>query len=314
MTTEGPYVGIDVSKTQLDIGVRSEPQCWSVANDEEGIGQLVMRLQALEPALVVLEATGGLELAAVAALATVGLPVVVVNPRQVRDFAKATGKLAKTDTIDAQVLAHFAQAVRPKPRPLPDAHTQALVALLTRRSQLITMLTAERNRLRRAPRSIRSSIHTIIAALQQQLHQMDEDLADALRQSPVWRERDNLLRSVPGVGRVVSMTLLAELPELGSLNRKKIAALVGVAPLNRDSGAFRGRRMVWGGRAKVRAALYMATLVATQHNTIIQMFYHRLCRAGKAKKVALTACMRKLLTILNAMLQRQTPWQPQISS
>jgi len=314
MTTEGPYVGIDVSKTQLDIGVRSEPQCWSVTNDEEGIGQLVMRLQALEPALVVLEATGGLELAAVAALATVGLPVVVVNPRQVRDFAKATGKLAKTDTIDAQVLAHFAQAVRPKPRPLPDAHTQALVALLTRRSQLITMLTAERNRLRRAPRSIRSSIHTIIAALQQQLHQMDEDLADALRQSPVWRERDNLLRSVPGVGRVVSMTLLAELPELGSLNRKKIAALVGVAPLNRDSGAFRGRRMVWGGRAKVRAALYMATLVATQHNTIIQMFYHRLCRAGKAKKVALTACMRKLLTILNAMLQRQTPWQPQISS
>ena len=313
MTTEGPYVGIDVSKTQLDIGVRSEPQCWSVTNDEEGIGQLVMRLQALEPALVVLEATGGLELAAVAALATVGLPVVVVNPRQVRDFAKATGKLAKTDTIDAQVLAHFAQAVRPKPRPLPDAHTQALVALLTRRSQLITMLTAERNRLRRAPRSIRSSIHTIIAALQQQLHQMDEDLADALRQSPVWRERDNLLRSVPGVGRVVSMTLLAELPELGSLNRKKIAALVGVAPLNRDSGAFRGRRMVWGGRAKVRAALYMATLVATQHNTIIQMFYHRLCRAGKAKKVALTACMRKLLTILNAMLQRQTPWQPQIS-
>ena len=239
--------------------------------------------------------------------------MVVVNPRQVRDFAKATGKLAKTDSIDAQVLAHFGQAVRPTPRSLPDAQTQALEALLVRRRQVIAMLTAEENRLSRASTTVRQGIRAHITYLQGELRNLDNALGDSLRTSPLWRERDNLLKSVPGVGSVLSLTILAAMPELGTLGRRQAASLVGVAPLNRDSGALRGKRRVWGGRAQVRAALYMATLVATRFNPVNRAFYQRLCATGKPKKVALTACMRKLLTILNAMLKHRTPWgYPQI--
>lgn len=309
MVSEGHYAGIDVAKAQLDIAVRPTAQGWSVPNEEEGIGQLVSRLQELSPTLVVLEATGGWELSVVAALAAAGLPVAVVNPRQVRDFAKATGKLAKTARIDAQVLAHFAEAVHPTLRPLPNAQAQELAALLARRRQVIEMLTAEKNRWGMARPSVRPGIQEHIAWLESTLADLDEHLGRTLRESPVWREKEDLLRSVPGVGPVLSLTLLAELPELGALGRRQIAALVGVAPLNRDSGTLRGKRTVWGGRAPVRAALYMATLVATRFNPVIRAFYQRLCAAGKPKKVALTACMHKLLTILNAMLKHSTPWQ-----
>jgi len=236
----------------------------------------------------------------------------MVNPRQVRDFARATGKLAKTDQLDAQVLAHFAEAVRPTPYPLPDAQTQELTALLTRRHQVVEMLTAEKNRLRTTRESVRQRVQDHIRWLEQELADLDDDLERTLRESPLWREKDNLLRSVPGIGRVVSITLLADLPELGTLSCHQIAALVGVAPLNRDSGRFRGKRMVWGGRARVRAALYMAALAASRYNPIIKAFYHRLCEAGKARKVALTACMRKLLIILNSMVKHQQSWAPDI--
>ena len=309
MTHTAVFVGIDVSKEQLDIafrpgGIRSVP------NEEVGFAQLLACLKAVPPTLVVLEATGGIELPLTSALALAGLPVVVVNPRQVRDFAKATGQLAKTDAIDAQVLARFAEAIRPEPRPLPDEQTQALAALVTRRQQLIEMLTAEKNRLASARPAIRKNLRAHIAWLERALHQADTDLAEAIRQSPVWREKDELLRSVPGIGPVLTTTLLANLPELGTLTHKQIAALVGVAPLNRDSGTLRGRRTVWGGRAHVRTALYMAAIVATRFNPVIRAFYRRLCAAGKAKKVALVACMRKLLTIVNAMLKHRSPWNP----
>lgn len=241
-------------------------------------------------------------------MAAAGVPVVVVNPRQVRDFAKATGKLAKTDALDAQVLAHFAEVLRPALRPLPDAQTQALAALLARRRQLVEMLTAEKNRLSSAHTPVRTSLRTHIAWLERELSHTDRDLAHAIRESPVWREQDDLLQSVPGIGPVGTSTLLANLPELGTLTGKQIAALVGVAPLNRDSGTWRGKRTVWGGRAQVRAILYMSALTATRFNPVIRVFYQRLCAAGKAKKVALTACMRKLLIILNAMMKHRTRW------
>jgi|TARA_Y100000310_G_scaffold121569_1_gene120335 transposase len=304
------YVGIDVSSAHLDVAVRPTGEGWQITHDAQGIVALVERLRVLVPILVVLEATGGMELALTGELAAAGLPVVVVNPRQVRDFAKATGKLAKTDTIDAHVLAHFAGAVQPALRPLPDASAQELRTLLARRRQLVEMLTAEKNRLRAATRRIRPQIQEHIHWLQRQLEDMDEDLGRTLRESPVWREKEDLLRSVPGVGPVLSLTLLADLPELGTLGRRQIAALVGVAPLNRDSGTLRGKRTVWGGRAHVRASLYMATLVATRFNPVISAFYQRLCSTGKAKKVALTACMRKLLTILNAMIKHHRLWSP----
>ena len=268
----------------------------------------LVHLTGLHPSLVVLEATGGLEAPLTGALAEAGLPVVVVNPRQVRDFAKATGKLAKTDAIDAHVLAHFADAVRPTPRPLPDAQTQAIAALLARRRQMVAMLTAEKNRFRTANVVVREDILQHITWLKKRLSKLDTDLRETLRQSPIWREKDNLLQSVPGVGPVLSLTLLAQLPELGTLSRRQIAALVGVAPLNRDSGTLQGKRTVWGGRATVRTALYMGALVASRWNPVLRSFYHRLCAAGKPKKVALTACMRKMLTILNAMLKHRTPW------
>ena len=313
MSAASLCVGIDVSKQQLDVAVHPTAESWSVPHDETGLSALVTRLRALTPTLVVLEATGGLELPVAGALAAAAIPTAVVNPRQVRDFARSTGRLAKTDRLDAQVLAHFAAAVRPEPRPLPDAQAQELRALLLRRRQVVDMLTAEKNRLTAAPHRIRPQIQAHIEWLTRQLHDLDTQLGQLIRSTPVWREKDDLLRSTPGVGPVLATTLLANLPELGTLTRKQIAALVGVAPLNRDSGTLRGRRTVWGGRAHVRTVLYMSTLVAVRHNPVLCAFYARLRQAGKAPKVALTACMRKLLTILNAMLKHRTRWAPALA-
>lgn len=309
MDDSNVFVGIDVSKEKLDVGIRPTAKRLTVANNDSGITNLVDHLRKVNPTLVVLEATGGLELKTVTALATASLPVVVVNPRQVRDFAKATGKLAKTDTIDADVMASFAEAVQPEIRALPDQATEELSALVTRRRQIVEMLTAEKNRLGTSPRHIRPEIKAHISWLKERLKNLDDSLNKTIRKSPICREKDDLLKSMPGVGPVVSFTLLADLPELGSLNRKQIAALVGVAPFCRDSGTFKGKRTVWGGRANVRATLYMGALAATRHNPSIREFYQRLIRAGKAPKVALTASMRKLLTILNAMVRHQAHWQ-----
>lgn len=311
MTTTPTYVGIDVSKNRLDIAMHPSGECQQVGNDERGIRYAVSRLRKVRPTLVVLEATGGLEQSVAAALALAGLPVAVVNPRQVRDFAKAVGKLAKTDTLDAKVLAHFAEAVRPEPRPLPDEQAQLLSAKLLRRRQIIAMITSEENRLSTAPKPIRRRIKVHLRWLKQELKRTNEELEQIVQESPIWREKAALLRSVPGVGPTLSVTLLAELPELEHLNRKKLAALVGVAPVNRDSGTLRGIRTIWGGRSGVRTVLYMATLCAVRFNSTIKTFYERLRAKGKPKKVALTACMRKLLTILGAMLRNRTPWQPQ---
>jgi transposase len=308
MTASSIFVGIDISKAQLDIAQRPAAARQTLPHTDTGITTLVEPLRRLGPAAIVLEATGGLEVPLVTALATAGLPVSVVNPRQVRDFAKATGQLAKTDTIAAQVLAQFAEAVRPTPRPLPDAATQALSALLTRRRQLLEMRTAEQNRLSSAAPPIRRQIQTHVGWLDRQLAELDKDLTQRIRTTPVWREQDDLLQSAPGVGPVLSRTLLAEVPELGTLSGKQMAALIGVAPHPRDSGTLRGKRTIWGGRAQVRAVLYMATVVATRWNPVIRGFYERLRAAGKAKKVALVACMLKLLTILNAMVKHQTRW------
>ena len=302
------YVGIDVAKSSMDIAVHATEQRWSFPNDDYGISKTVSLLRKLAPTLVVMEASGGIELTLTAALASAGLPLAVVNPRQVRDFAKATGKLAKTDTLDARVMAHFAATVCPVPRPLPNAQAEKFSSILARRRQVIEMLTAEKNRFGTASKAVRQGIEAHIKWLEQELSNINDELRQSIQRSPVWREKDNLLRSVPGVGPVLSTTLLAELPELGTLNRRQIAALVGVAPLNRDSGTMRGKRTVWGGRAPVRASLYMATLAATRFNPVTRKFYQHLCTAGKAKKVAITACMRKLLIILNAMLKHDTPW------
>lgn len=307
------FIGIDVSKARLDIAIRPSGETKSVSNDEAGIQTLVKRWGEIQPALIVLEATGGVERGLTRALASAGLPVVVVNPRQVRDFAKATGQLAKTDSIDAEVLARFAEAVRPALRPLPDEITLELRALIARRRQITEMMVAERNRLSGASKSVRKRIDAHIRWLEAELDRADNDLDQSIRQSPIWQENQDLLRSVPSIGPVVSRTLLAELPELGHLNRKQIAALIGIAPLNRDSGTLRGRRTIWGGRATVRAALYMAALVASRRNAVIRAFYKRLRDAGKAPKVALVACMRKLLTILNAMIKHKTRWSETFS-
>lgn len=302
------FIGIDVSKGRLDVAVCPSGERDSVFNDEGGIQALIKRLGEIQPTLIVMEATGGFEHPAMRALASAELPVVVVNPRQVRDFAKATGQLAKTDRIDAWVLARFAEAVRPAVRPLPDEVTLELRALIARRRQLTEMIVAETNRLSSASKAVRKSIKAHVRWLEAELKRADKDLDQAIRQSPIWQENQDLLRSVPSIGPVVSRTLIAELPELGQLNRKQIAALVGIAPLNRDSGTFRGRRSIWGGRATVRATLYMAALVASRRNAVISAFYKRLRDAGKAPKVALVACMRKLLTILNAMIKHKTRW------
>ena len=302
------FVGVDMAKAEFVVACRPEGTRWTATNYPEGIAA-VARLRTLTPALIVAEATGGYERALVAALAAAGLPLVVANPRQVRDVAKATSQLAKTDRLDADLLALFAERVRPTPRPLPEPVLQQLDALLTRRRQLLDMLTAERNRLEHATVSVRRSLTDHIRWLERQVADVDRDLDQTIEHSPVWRATENLLRSVPGVGPVVSRTLLAEVPELGGLNRKPIAALVGVAPLARDRGTLRGKRLVWGGRAPVRAALYRGALVATRRTPVIRAFYHRLVAAGTPKTLALTACMRKLLTILNAMMRTNTTWR-----
>ena len=308
MSTE-IFVGLNVAKDHLDVALRPSGEGWRVANDETGTSQLLARLRTLHPTLVVAEATGGFERAAIAALAAAGIPVVVANPRQVRDFARATGELAKTDQLDAAILALFAERVRPAPRPLPDATTQLLDALLTRRRQLLEMLVAEKNRLGFAPKPLHRSIGQHIRWLERQLDDVTTALTDQVEQSPVWRAKDDLLQSVPGIGPVVSCTLLGELPELGTLSHKQIAKLVGVAPLARDSGTLRGKRMIWGGRASVRTALFQAALSARRWNPAVRVFYDRLRAAGKPAKVALIACARKLLVILNAMVRSNTRWQ-----
>ena len=309
MSATQSFIGVDVSKARLDVAVRPSGDTLMVRHDEAGIAELVTRLHAWQPAAVVLEATGDLESAVVSALAAAGLPVHVVNPRQVRQFACATGRLAKTDALDAQLLAQFGDVLRPAPRPLPDEATQALSADLSRRRQLMEMLTAEKNRLSQARPALRQRITAHIEWLTRELRQVDRELDTAIRHRPVWREQDDLLQSMPGVGPGLSRTMLAELPELGTLSSKQLAALVGVAPHNRDSGTLRGARTIWGGRAVVRTALYMAALAATKWNPIIQVFYHQLLTRGKAKKVALVACMHKLLIILNAMVKHRTPWR-----
>jgi transposase len=306
----GSFVGIDVASNRLDVHVRPSGDRFTLPNEETGQRELVTRLQQLAPGLIVLEATGGYELSVTAALANAGLPVVVANPRQIRDFARATGKLAKTDTLDAEAIARFAEGVQPPVRPLPTAQAQALGELITRRRQLLDMLLAEQNRHGQVgDRRLRQRIAAHITWLRQALTETDRDLDDAIRSSPIWRDKDDLLRSVPGVGDVTAHTLIAEVPELGSLGRRQIAALIGVAPLNRDSGTLRGRRMIAGGRPQVRRVLYMAALVAIRHNPAIAAFYARLTAAGRPKKVALVAARRKLLTILNAILRERRPWQ-----
>ena len=302
------FVGIDVSKARLDVAIRPTGEKESVANDKAGIKTLIKRLEKIQPEAIVLEATGGFERLLMHALVSAELRVAVVNPRQVRDFAKATGQLAKTDRIDAEILARFGEAVRPQLRPLPDAVTLELRALTARRRQITEMIVAETNRLAPASKGVTKRIEAHIRWLQSELEQVDKDLDRSIRHSPIWKENEDLLRTVPGIGPVISRTLLAELPELGELNRKQISALVGVAPFNRDSGTLKGRRSIWGGRASVRAALYMAALVASRRNTVISAFYTRLRQAGKRPKVALVACMRKLLTILNSMIKHKTRW------
>ncbi|MFN8589928.1 MAG: IS110 family transposase [Thermomicrobiales bacterium] len=304
------WIGIDVSKAGLDVASSDGGAVSHVSNDEDGIAALVVAVTEREPALVVLEATGGHERAVTAALAAAGVPVAVVNPRQVRDFAKATGQLAKTDALDARVLARFAQAVQPPVRSLPDETAQELAALLARRRQVLEMRVAEQNRRPGLAPRLRPALDAHLIWLSQQLAELDADLDRTLRASPLWRAKEDLLRAIPGIGPVVARTLLAELPELGQLTRHEAAALAGLAPLNQDSGTRRGVRRTWGGRAAVRAALYMAAVSAVRCNPVIRALYVRLRAAGKPPKVALVACMRKLLTIANAMLRDGTPWSP----
>jgi transposase len=310
------YVGIDVSKARLDVAVTPSGESFSSSNDDEGIEKVVARLRELQPALVLLEATGGLERRALARLVTSGLRAMAVNPRNVRDFARSLGKLAKTDRLDAVVLARFAEAVRPEWRPMADEQTHQLQEHLTRRRQLVEMITAEKNRLLSVENSgIRKQIRASIEWLEKQLNINEYDLDQAIKETPVWREKADLLKTVPGVGRVTITTILALLPELGALSRRQIASLVGVAPFNRDSGTLRGRRAVWGGRAAVRSVLYMAALVGTRFNPALKAMYSRLLAAGKRKKVAVVACARKLLTILNAILAHRSPWRaPEVSA
>lgn len=309
-----PFVGIDVSKDKLDVAVH-EAESFVVQNTERDVGQLCERLKALSPGLVVLEASGGYERLCVAALAHAGLPVALVNARQVREFARATGVLAKTDRLDARVLAHFAAAVQPAVRPLPDAQHQALDELLARRRQMVAAMVAEKNRLGLArTRMVKRTLREAVGTYERMLALLDSELDDLIKSSPLWREKEDLLRSFKGIGPVSARTLLAALPELGLLNRRQIAALVGVAPMARDSGTLRGHRRIWGGRGQVRAVLYMATITAMRSNVQIRTFYQRLRQAGKPGKVALIACMRKLLTILNTMLRTHTRWQPPVAA
>jgi len=305
------FVGIDVSKDRLDVHVRPTAESFTVASDEAGIGALLSRLRALRPSLIVLEATGGYEATVTAAVAHAGLPVAVVNPRQIRDFARATGQLAKTDRLDAEVTARFGEAVRPPVRPLPSEQARALSELVTRRRQLVEMLTAELNRQQQLrQRAVQHRLQAHVTWLRGALAELEDDLTRLIRSSPVWRESEDLLTSAPGIGDVTAHALIAELPELGRLDRRRIAALVGLAPFTRESGRWKGRRMIGGGRAPVRRALYMATLVAIRYNPAIGAIYRRLLQAGRPRKVAVIAAMRKLLTVLNAMLRDRRRWQP----
>ncbi|MBI4236535.1 MAG: IS110 family transposase [Chloroflexi bacterium] len=304
------YVGIDVSKEWLDVAVRPEGTGWRVAQDEAGIAALVVRLREEAPCLVVMEATGGYETLVAAALGAAGIPLAVVNPRQVRDFARSLGRLAKTDQLDAQVIAHFGEATKPVAQPLVETEARELEALVARRRQVLQMRVAEQQRHQRALPVVRQRIDRVLAVLDQELRDVEQDLGNRLRHSPLWQEHQDLLKSVPGVGPALTFSLLADLPELGALSGKQVAALVGVAPMNRDSGHWRGKRACWGGRASVRAALYMPTVLAVRWNPVLRQFYERLVAAGKPKKVALVACMHTLLTILNAMLKHRTAWEP----
>jgi len=303
-------VGVDIAKHILDVAVSNLNETRQFNNDDKGITSAVRYIAGLKTTRIILEATGNYEMPLAASLQSNCLPVIIVNPRQVRDFARATGVLAKTDRIDARILALFGLQVKPEVRPLPDKQAREMRSLLTRRRQLVEMLTSEHNRLLQADEGIRPGIEIHIQWLEEAISAVNDNLDRQIRSSPAWLEKDNLLKSVPGIGKVVSTTLLIELPELGQLNRRKIAALVGVAPLNRDSGTMRGKRTVWGGRVKLRAVLYMAALVATKCNPVIATFYRRLLDAGKVKKAALVACMRKLLTIINAMMRTMTVWNP----
>jgi transposase len=306
------FVGIDVSKSRLDVAVRPSGEIWRFSNDEAGFATLVGKLKPLEPKLVVMEATGGYQAPLVAALTLVGIAVAVVNPRQVRDFGRATGQLAKTDALDAEVIAHFGEALKPEPRPMPDAETQALQSLVMRRRQLVDMITAETNRLGTALKPVHQDIEEHIKWMRRRLKDIDDDLYSALKKSPLWRVKEQILRSAPGIGRITAVALVAQLPELGTLNNRKISALVGVAPFNRDSGTLRGKRAIWGGRASVRQALYMATLTAIRCSPSIRAFHARLVAAGKPAKVAHVACMRKLLVRLNAMIRSGTTWMDDV--
>lgn len=304
-------VGIDVSKARLDCST-TQGDSKSVANDDAGIGELCVWLKSMPVERIVAEATGGYEAAVVALLSAAQLPIIVINPRQVRDFAKALGRRAKTDAIDAQVLALFAETLKPEIRPLKDEQTQELEALLNRRRQIVEMLVAERLRLAQAPDVIRSDIKEHIHWLVKRLKESNNNLDELIRKSPLWRERENLLSAVQGVGKQTLLSLCALLPELGTLKRKPLAALVGIAPFNCDSGTYRGKRHCFGGRAAIRSALYMATISAIRCNPVIKPFYERLVMAGKPKKVAIVACMRKLLTILNAMVRDNVQWNPEL--
>ena len=308
MNRNEQFVGIDVSKATLEVGVLPQETFWSSANDDAGRADVVARLREMAPTLIVLEATGGYEAVIAAQLAAAGLPVVVVNPRQVRDFAKACGKLAKTDRIDARVLALYAKTMRPEVRPLKDEHSRELDALFIRRRQIVDMLTMEKNRLGMAAARVRKGLKAHIVWLEKRVEEVDGELQALIEESPVWRAKDEILQSAKGIGPVASVALLSQLPELGRLDRKKISALAGIAPLNNDSGTFKGRRSVWGGRSNVRPPLYMATLAAIRCNPVIKAFHARLKAAGKKPKVAIVACMRKLLTILNAMIKSMAPW------
>lgn len=308
------FVGVDVSKDLLDVAVLPSGEVWSTPNDQKGAEELSARLNGLSPELIVMEATGGLERLPAAVLGGAGLPVAVINPRQARDFAKARGQLAKTDRIDAMNLAQFAQLIRPEASPLPDEAQQELEALVGRRRQLLDMLVAEKNRLSLAPRPVIANLKEHIRFLEKQLRNVEGELDSAIKRSPIWRAREQLLQTVPGVGPVLTQTVLADLPEIGRLTNRQITKLVGVAPLNRDSGRFRGTRCIWGGRATVRHALYMAALSASRWNPVIKAYYQRLRKAGKPGKVALVACMRKLLITLNAMVRTGQVWRATAST
>jgi transposase len=305
------FVGIDISKVWLDIAVHEREETHRVSNDDTGIAKLVEYMKEIKPRLIVLEPTGGFEMLVVAELTHVGLPVVVMNAKRVRDFARATGRLAKTDKLDAKVLAHFAAAIRPPLRSLRSEEEERLTALLTRRRQVVDMLTVEKNRWVTVRAKMRTDIETHIQWLSTNLEELNKEIEDFIESSPAWKEKDALLQSVPGVGPVTSATMLGMLPELGKLNRQEIAALVGVAPINKDSGKKQGKRRVYGGRADVRSVLFMAALAAKKFNPVIKKFYERLIKQGKLRKVALTACMRKLLVILNVMMRTNQPWRTQ---